>query len=696
MDSSTKALENLQEELQKLRARCADLHTEAENARKTADYLQAVIDGTDDVIQVLDPDGFLRFSSRAIEKHSGFTVEEMNSMFIADLYQPEDVVRLRHLQKDLLAGPPGASHLVQFKAKDKNGDWHLLEASISNRMTPPVSGLVAVVRDLTNRNTAAHARQETDETLRKIFNSVQDAILVHDVRGRLSYVNDKTWELFRVAKTDARGVSDAQELLGTPTCPDFFQEIWAEVLEGTARCFEWQINRSGDDTPFDAELYLCRIPLGGEDRILTAIRDITERKKMERELASALSSSTMLQAEAEAANSAKSEFLAGMSHELRTPLNAIIGFSELLEEQVFGNLNVRQMEYVREISDAGGMLLRLINDILDLAKVEAGKMELCLSGVDIRELLENSLMMVREKAFKHGINLSVRVDEFLAGKVIRVDEVKLKQILFNLLSNAIKFTPDGGEITLDAHTRDNELVVRVSDTGIGIRPEFQERVFEAFEQLRSSIPRQDKGTGLGLALTRKLVELHGGRIWVHSEGDGRGSTFAWAIPLIEAAPEEPDSDTIFWAPHATGSHESPASPTGPHAHRPEVLVIEDNEANMKLVSSILEAQGYRVLKAWTAEQGIEMAGSNKPSLILMDISLPGMDGLEATGILKANPNTAGVPIVALTAHAMKTAREQALAAGCDAYLTKPFEMKAFIHILHMLIRPADPSEGREP
>ncbi|MEW6349965.1 MAG: ATP-binding protein [Thermodesulfobacteriota bacterium] len=602
-----KTLEDLQDELERLRKQCADLRAEAETARKTADGLQAIIDRTDDFIKVIDPNGI----------------------------------------------PTSTDH---------------------STLGGPV----------------------TDDTLMTIFSSVPDAILVHDERGRLSYANDKTWELFRVARTDGCTPADALELLGSGTSPGFLQEIWAEVLEGTARCFEWQITRSGDDAPFDAELYLCKIPLSGEERILTAIRDITERKIMERELAAALTRATMLQTEAETANAAKTEYLAGMSHELRTPLNAIIGFSELLEDEVFGNLNERQMEYVREISDAGGILLRLINDILDLAKVEAGKMELCLSGVDIEELLENSLMMVREKAFKHRIKLDISVDELLSGQVIQADEVKLKQILFNLLSNAVKFTPDGGRISVHAERRDHELLVSVSDTGIGIKKEFQERVFEAFEQLRSPIPRPAKGTGLGLALTRTLVELHAGRIWVRSEGEGRGCTFTLAIPVVEVSQEAPQSEQDLGVSLLPGIHDGPAALVGSSVPGPEVLVIEDNEANMKLVSSILEARGYRALKAWTAEEGIAMAGACKPSLIVLDISLPGMDGLEAARILKADPRTAGVPIIALTAHAMKTAREEALAAGCDAYLTKPFDMEGFVQLLSLLTSTGDPSEGSDP
>jgi signal transduction histidine kinase len=234
---------------------------------------------------------------------------------------------------------------------------------------------------------------------------------------------------------------------------------------------------------------------------------------------------------AKAANRAKSEFLSSMSHELRTPLNAIIGFSEVLQDQHFGALNEKQSRQINHILSSGRHLLSLINDILDLAKVESGKMELELSPVRIAELIESSLVMIKEKALKHHLQLQEDLAPELADLTIPADERKLKQIMFNLLSNAAKFTPDGGEIKVVAMREAGDLVVSVSDTGIGIAPEDQERIFGAFEQVDSSYTRQQEGTGLGLGLTRRMVELHGGRIWVESAGKDRGSSFSFTIPI---------------------------------------------------------------------------------------------------------------------------------------------------------------------
>jgi signal transduction histidine kinase len=236
--------------------------------------------------------------------------------------------------------------------------------------------------------------------------------------------------------------------------------------------------------------------------------------------------------ELEAASRHKSEFLANMSHELRTPLNAIIGFSEVLEDRMFGELNEKQAQYISVILSSGRHLLSLINDILDLSKVEAGRMELELAPVNVQMALDNTLVLVRERAMRHGVALELTVDEAIGE--IEADERKLKQVVLNLLSNAVKFTPDGGKVAVRAMPVDGAVQVSVTDTGIGIAPEDQGAIFEEFRQVGGDHAGKREGTGLGLPLARKFVELHGGRLWVESEV-GRGSTFTFTLPLTRDA-----------------------------------------------------------------------------------------------------------------------------------------------------------------
>jgi signal transduction histidine kinase len=232
---------------------------------------------------------------------------------------------------------------------------------------------------------------------------------------------------------------------------------------------------------------------------------------------------------AEAANQAKSDFLANMSHELRTPLNHIIGFTQIVLDKSFGDLNETQEDYLTDVEHSGKHLLSLINDILDLSKVEAGKLELQPSQVNLPALLQNSLLMVQEKALKHSIQLLLDSNDIPSH--VEADERKLKQIIYNLLSNAVKFTQDGGKVSLSAHTRDSSGVeISVSDTGIGITPKDLNRIFSPFEQVENSKSRKYQGTGLGLSLTKQLVHLHGGKIWVESDGEGKGATFKFTLP----------------------------------------------------------------------------------------------------------------------------------------------------------------------
>jgi signal transduction histidine kinase len=245
--------------------------------------------------------------------------------------------------------------------------------------------------------------------------------------------------------------------------------------------------------------------------------------------------------EIHAASRHKSEFLANMSHELRTPLNAIIGFSQVLGERVFGELNKKQAEYIQDIHESGAHLLSLINDILDLSKVEAGRMELALKKFDVRLALDNALTLVKERSLRHGISLEVDLGSGL-GTIV-ADERKFKQIMLNLLTNAIKFTPQGGSITVAASGAENRLQIAISDTGVGISLEDQKLIFEEFRQVSETDGQTREGTGLGLTLTKKFVEMHGGEISVESEV-GKGSNFSFFLPLNQIEALQIENNTV--------------------------------------------------------------------------------------------------------------------------------------------------------
>jgi signal transduction histidine kinase/CheY-like chemotaxis protein len=347
------------------------------------------------------------------------------------------------------------------------------------------------------------------------------------------------------------------------------------------------------------------------------------------------------------ASQAKSDFLANMSHELRTPLNAIIGFSEVLQDELFGDLNTKQKEYVQNIYKSGLHLLGLINDILDLAKVESGKMELELNSFSLKEALESSLVMVKEKAMKQGIALSLEVEPEAEGE-ITLDERKFKQIMFNLLSNAVKFTPRGGRVTVSARRWEPEkppeaavakadrgfLEISVADSGMGIKPEDLGRLFQEFTQLGQVYTKAFEGTGLGLALTKRLVELQGGRIRVESE-PGQGSRFSFTVPR-----EAPGLLRPIFAP-------SPIPLLSAQDER-VILLIDDDPQDLAILEEAVRSKGVKVIKADSGQEGLDLAQRLKPDLIILDLLMPQPNGFEVLETLKSTEETAPIPIIIFT------------------------------------------------
>lgn len=376
----------------------------------------------------------------------------------------------------------------------------------------------------------------------------------------------------------------------------------------------------------------------------------------------------------------KDEFLANMSHELRTPLNVIIGSTEILQQEVFGDLNEKQQRYMGNVHESGTHLLSLITDILDLSKIEAGRLEVTVAPLTVRPACEASLRLVKQLAHKKQLKVSLEVDDKV--ETLTADERRLKQILVNLLSNSIKFTPEGGQIGLEVAGDVAGQAVRftVWDTGVGISPEDLAQLFRPFVQVDSKLSRQQQGTGLGLCMVSRLAELHGGGVSVESEV-GVGSRFTVSLPWSEApetaldAEENRDADA---GPPEVVKSSKPLSPRSEEGASPLILMAEDNEQNIEMLSGFLQAQGYRLIIARNGSEAIERAKEEKPDLILMDIQMPGMDGLEATRHLRADAALAQIPIIALTALVMPNDRERCLQAGLDDYLSKPISPEGLV------------------
>ena len=379
----------------------------------------------------------------------------------------------------------------------------------------------------------------------------------------------------------------------------------------------------------------------------------------------------------------KDEFLANMSHELRTPLNSILGMNEALQDQVFGVVNERQTKALQTVEGSATHLLALINDILDVSKIESGQVTLDLTATGITSLCESSLVFIKQQAHSKRIQVISHIPQYLPQ--LMLDERRIRQVLINLLNNAVKFTPEGGTITLDVtrildkDEKTSFLSFAVIDTGIGISAANISKLFQPFIQIDSALNRQYVGTGLGLALVKRIAELHGGQVKLTSEL-GVGSRFTVELPFNIA---EPDLEST---PQGELGTDDSQQVNDENAVSPLILLADDNKANIITFSSYLEAKGYTMLIANNGQEAIDLAKSHQPALILIDIQMPVLDGLEAMKQMRLDPTLVNTPIVALTALAMAGDREKCLEAGANEYLTKPIRLKTLADTIRNVLK----------
>jgi PAS domain S-box-containing protein len=429
---------------------------------------------------------------------------------------------------------------------------------------------------------------------------------------------------------------------------------------------------------------------GGTTAILAGVSDVTARRKAEREAQALQERLLAVNRELAAALRMKDEFLSSMSHELRTPLNAVLGFLQALREEVYGPLAPRLLRAAGFAEEAGKHLLALISDILDLSKVQAGRLALDLAPVPVRALCEASLHLVDKAAEKKRIRLGLEVGPEVSTVV--ADGRRLKQIVVNLLANAVKFTPEGGHVLLDVRGDAGRDAVRVTvtDDGIGIPEERLGLLFHPFTQVESGLSRAHEGTGLGLSLVLGLAELHGGGVEVRSR-PGEGSSFAVTIPWRRGG-DLPDGgeDRNRARPCA-----APAKPRAP-GRGESLLLVEDNEHSAAVLSDYLVHAGFRVTVATSGLEALRLAPGLSPDLILMDVQMPGLDGLETIRRLRADDGLRQTPVLAVTALAMPGDRERCLAAGADGYLTKPLDLPALVRTIVAAVARAGAAAGGAP
>lgn len=698
-------------------------------------------------------------------------------------------------------------------AQRKDGSEFPIAAGLSSIQTQDGTFVMTFLTDITERRQAEdeikrlnesleRRARETETRYQQIVELAEEGIWVVDRQAKTTYVNQAMARMLGYGESEMVGhpmsdfMSEADKLLAT-SVKDVGNQHLGEKKEIQLTTKEGQ----------SIWTYMSTSPVLDEQGNLlwscTLVYDITQRKQAEEQLRESSERISLANAELARATRLKDEFLANMSHELRTPLNAILGLSEALQEEVYGTLTDKQRKSLATIEKSGQHLLDLINDILDLSKIESGKMSLQVTPVSLESLCESSLTFVKQQAHQKMIKLNSNIAPGIGD--IEVDERRMRQALVNLLSNAVKFTSEGGEVWLDVNVdAENEtLQISVTDTGIGIAPEHLDKLFQPFVQLDSSLTRRYTGTGLGLALVRRIVEFHGGSVSLASE-EGKGSQFTLSLPWKNPNPILPNAaesdeeqselprleralviddsepaakqiarylmelgtavtihsqgdgaievvrqikpdviildillpdrsgwevlfqlkanpttrhipvlvmsvvdershglalgasdyllkplsrqqvqtalSKIFALSQLAGNTALPGTPQSEQPS-PLILLAEDNEANISTLIDYLQIQEFKVIVARNGLEAVQQAMQQQPDLILMDIQMPEMDGLEATRLIRTHAPTATTPIIALTALAMPGDRERCLAAGANEYVTKPIGLKKLLNLI---------------
>jgi PAS domain S-box-containing protein len=629
------------------------------------------------LIRILD------VNSAALKMFSAFSKEEL----IKHSDQSPSIGELEHNPEDFVAIAEGRTS-NSWDGSDETLDGEPIEITLTWSVVPgyenDYSKVIVTTVDITDRKRAEQSLRDSEQKYRLLFDEMISGYAVHEiicdeagkpVNYRFLSVNAAFEKMTGLRSTDIIGKTVLEVMPGIE--PSWIEKYGRVAINREEAEFENYTDTLG-------KTYEVRAFSPEAGKFAAIFNDITERKHAEQlirqytdELETRVEERT---AELVHANRAKDEFLANMSHELRTPLNGILGFSETLLEGIRGPLSERQGQAVDIIYSSGQHLLGLINDILDVSKIESGTFELHRETLAVNDICHSSLNFVKQLAIKKSI--TVDYVAYPATTTLVADSRRFKQILVNLLNNAVKFTPDNGNVKLEVYGDDITGLIRfsVTDTGIGIAPEDQKKLFKPFVQVDSSLSRQYEGTGLGLTLVKKLVEMHNGTIELQSE-PGKGSCFTFVLPWKQGQQENEKPITIH-----TEGNESVTNLEAMIVHG-KILLVEDNVSNVIVIKDYLESCGYQVSTAQDGESAFSKAKEIDPDLILMDIQMPNVNGFDATRLLRADPQFATVPIIALTAFAMSGDRERSLAAGMDEYLSKPVKLKELRQMIEKFLKP---------
>jgi len=634
--------------------------TKRKHAEEKLRKYQKAIEEAGNGIYITDMSGIIEYVNPAFETISGYSEAEV-------IGKKPDILKSGYMSvgyyqdmwQTILSGNIWDEEIINRR---KNGELYFTRQTIAPMLDKEgsIDSFIAIQTDITEQKRAEKALREKEAYISATIDNIVDGIITIDDGGIVQSFNPAAENIFGY---DADEVVGRNVKLIMPEPYSGNHDSYLNDLRSTGKTKIIKFSREvkglrKDGRTFPLELSVNEMTINDQKMFTGIIRDITERKTAEEALKEA-------KIEAESANRAKSIFLANMSHEIRTPMNAVIGFSDLLSSLIEDK---KQKNYLKSIQAAGKNLLSVISDILDLSKIEAGKLDIQYEAINPHIIFNEIKQIFSVKMTEKNLKFIIDIDETIP-KSIFLDETRLRQVLFNLVGNAIKFT-DKGYVKLSAtkkFQKNNpsklDLVISVKDTGIGIPDDQINQIFDAFKQQDGQSTKKYGGTGLGLAITKRLVEMMQGKITVSSTPPG-GSHFVVILHdvkissvIISANTPEThfDQSTVSFAPA-------------------KVLVVDDIQSNRELIRESLSRAGLDILEAENGQQAIMLAEESAPDVILMDLRMPVMNGYETTKILKSNPKTAGIPVIAITASVSTSEPEKMERSGFDGYLPKPVSM----------------------
>lgn len=649
--------------------------------RESEERFRLLVNGiTDYAIFRLTPTGHVASWNQGAERIKGYQQDEIVGRHFSCFYLSEDVANGLPERELQMAAQAGRYEDDGWRVrKDGSRFWANVVITSLKDESGTLLGFSKITRDITERKAAEERLHESEERHRRLFDNNPHPTWAYD-RETLRFLAVNSAAVRKYGYTTAEFLAmTVKDIRPTADVPALLDSV-ARVREGNEKVSDWR-HRLKDGSIIDVEITSYALNFAGRPAEVVVAVDISQKKRAEAEttkfidtLAAANRQLELRNREVEQATKLKSRFLASMSHELRTPLNAIVGFSGLLADGTAGATNDKQKRFVTHIKDGAHHLLQLINDILDLSKIEAGQLEIHCDDFQVKDALPEVLSTIRPLAMAKNIQVH---HDLAASYSIYADRVRFKQILYNLLSNAVKFTPEGGHVSIHYAEQGELICISVADTGIGIRAEDQEVIFEEFRQIDGDGAHE--GTGLGLAITKRLVEQQGGNIWLESEL-GKGTRFSFTMPAGSAQS------------HATpdlGPRIQPSS--NPRSGKmPLVLIVDDEVPAREILASYLEPEGFRVEIACSAAEALAKARELQPDAITLDILMPNSNGFDTLLSLKSESDTANIPIIVVS---IVDQQKMGFALGAADYLIKPVDKGRLLQTIRKYTQPLTIAES---